>query len=173
MQAARAIPLVEHNSRAMSNTLASLLKSEFSRLARKEIRAETSSLKKASAQHRSTIAALRREVEALKRQLKAKNRSERMQAVDEEATPRHRFRRDGLATHRKTLGLSAADYGRLIGVSSQTIYKWEGAKSRPRSTQLEALAGVRGLGKREAAQRLEQLATEAAQPAGKRARKRG
>ncbi|MDZ4073711.1 MAG: hypothetical protein U1E04_03055 [Hylemonella sp.] len=39
---------------------ASLLKTEISRIARKEIRAETEILKKASAQYRSDIAALKR-----------------------------------------------------------------------------------------------------------------
>jgi len=40
--------------------IASLLKSEISRIARKEVRAETQTLKKASAQYRSDIAALKR-----------------------------------------------------------------------------------------------------------------
>lgn len=40
--------------------IASFLKSEISRIARKEIRAETETLKKASSQYRSDIAALKR-----------------------------------------------------------------------------------------------------------------
>lgn len=40
------------------STFANQLKSEISRLAKKEVRAETQALKKASAQYRSEIAAL-------------------------------------------------------------------------------------------------------------------
>lgn len=50
--------------------IAIALKSEISRLARKEIRAETGSLKKAASQYRSQLAALKRRVETLERQLR-------------------------------------------------------------------------------------------------------
>jgi DNA-binding transcriptional regulator YiaG len=65
-----------------------------------------------------------------------------------------RFRADGVKSHRAKLGLSALDYGRLVGVSGLTIYHWEGGKSRPRRQQLAKLAAIRGLGKREAIKRL-------------------
>ncbi|MFM8575649.1 MAG: helix-turn-helix domain-containing protein, partial [Limnohabitans sp.] len=55
---------------------------------------------------------------------------------------------------RKKLGLSAAEMGQLIGVSPQSIYHWETGKTRPRASQLEAIAAVRKLGKREVAARL-------------------
>lgn len=41
-----------------------------------------------------------------------------------------------------------------MGVSRQTIYAWERGKTRPRKSQLGAIAAVRLLGKREAAERL-------------------
>jgi DNA-binding transcriptional regulator YiaG len=65
-----------------------------------------------------------------------------------------RFRKDGLKTHRAKLGLSAKDYGTLVGVSGLTIYHWESGKSKPRRRQLPAIAAVRSLGKREALARL-------------------
>ena len=68
-----------------------------------------------------------------------------------------RFRADGIKSHRTKLGLSAKDYGRLVGVAGLTIYQWEGGKNRPRAAQLAKLAAVRGLGKREAIKRLELL----------------
>lgn len=55
--------------------IASVLKSEISRIARKEVRAEIDSLKKASAQYRSAIAQLRREVSDLNRKLKQADRA--------------------------------------------------------------------------------------------------
>ena len=53
----------------MSN-IASVLKEEISRIARKEIRRETASLKKSSTMYRSEIAALKRRVHELERQLR-------------------------------------------------------------------------------------------------------
>jgi transcriptional regulator with XRE-family HTH domain len=53
--------------------------------------------------------------------------------------------------------LSAADYGKLVGVSGLTVYHWEHGKSRPRKAQLASLAAVRGIGKREAMAKLEVL----------------
>jgi uncharacterized repeat protein (TIGR01451 family) len=66
-----------------------------------------------------------------------------------------RFVPKGLRSHRARLGLSADEYGRLVGVSAQTIYSWEGETSTPRAAQRASLAAVRGLGKREAHARLE------------------
>jgi DNA-binding transcriptional regulator YiaG len=148
----------------MSN-IASVLKSEIVRLARREIRGEVASLRKASTQHRATIAALRREVQQLRQQLRSSAKSARTSApAAQEGELKLRFRPAGLAAHRKKLGLSAQDYGLLVGVSGQTIYHWEEGQ-RPRAAQLQALAGVRGIGKREAAKRLADLAEKTERPA--------
>jgi DNA-binding transcriptional regulator YiaG len=68
-----------------------------------------------------------------------------------------RFTAKGLRSQRKRLGLSATDYGKLVGVATQTIYNWETGVSRPRKQQLPVLASLRDMGKREAQARLEQL----------------
>jgi DNA-binding transcriptional regulator YiaG len=142
--------------------IASTLKAEISRIARKEIRNETEDFKKASAQYRASIAALRRRIDALERELKrAGKQPPRQQAsreVDAESSVTRRFSASRLAATRKKLGLSAADFGALIGVTGQSIYKWETGVARPRAKQLEAIASVRGIGKREAADRLQALA---------------
>jgi len=65
-------PSARHNARTPN--IASVFKSEIARVARKEIRAETDSLKKASAQYRSTVAALKRDVAALGKQLKQQSK---------------------------------------------------------------------------------------------------
>jgi len=138
--------------------LATLLKSEISRIARKEVRAETQAFKKASAQYRSDIAALKRRVASLESTLKKldKTGSRSRKTAEEPAQLPLRFRVDGFATLRKKLGLSAADMARLLGVSAQSVYHWESGKSKPRAGQLAAIAQVRKLGKREAAARLAQ-----------------
>jgi DNA-binding transcriptional regulator YiaG len=138
----------------------SVLKSEISRLARKQTRVEVASLKKAVSQQRAQIASLRRELEALQRAVKkaSKAGARSIQTVyasegsgEERAL---RFRASGLVSHRKRLGLSAADFGKLLGVSGQSVYKWETGEVRPRRSQLEAIAAVRRLGRREALARL-------------------
>jgi DNA-binding transcriptional regulator YiaG len=144
--------------------IGSVLKAEISRLARREIRSEVASLRKASAQQRSSIAALRREID----QLRKKQRSLGTPSAAGERAPQgemqRRFRPGGLATHRKKLGLSAQDYGALVGVTGQSIYKWEDGRARPRAAQLEALAAVRGIGKRKAAKLLEAIQTAGQEP---------
>ncbi len=138
--------------------LAALLKSEISRIARKEVRAETAALKKASAHYRSEIAALKKRIANLESALnKLGKASKRAPATAEESEPQAlRFRADGFASLRQKLGLSAAEMARLLGVSAQSVYHWEGGKSKPRTGQLAAIAQVRKLGKREAATLLAQ-----------------
>jgi DNA-binding transcriptional regulator YiaG len=152
----------DQQSQRMPN-IAAVLKSEIGRIARKEVRTETQDLKKASVQYRSHIAALRRRIESLERQLKRATRGKaRPAAAAEESSdeqgPQRRFSAKRLAAQRHKLGLSAADFAALLGVSAQSIYKWEFGKSRPRARQIEAIAALRGIGKREAVQRLEALA---------------
>ena len=143
----------------MSN-IASVLKQEITRLARKEVNAQTAALRKASAHHRREIAQLKRRCNALSKQVaflenqERKRGARRASASDVEGK---RFSRRGLKAHREKVGLSAADYATLVGVSAQTIYNWERGKSKPRQEQLASLVAVRDLGKREAWKRLELL----------------
>jgi DNA-binding transcriptional regulator YiaG len=138
---------------------AAQLKAEISRIARKEVRAETAALKKASAQHRAEIAELKRRVVKLEASLRrmGKASSARVEAVLDTEAPALRFRSGGFASLRKKLGLSAAEMARLLGVSAQSVYHWETGKSRPRASQLAAIAQIRKLGKRKAAERLEAM----------------
>ena len=73
------------------------------------------------------------------------------------ATGNVRFVAKGLKSQRSRLALSAADYGSLVGVSAQSIYNWEQGHASPRPAQLKMIAALRGLGKREAQERLKQL----------------
>ena len=135
-------------------------KAEVARLARKELNASLGVLRKASAQHRRDIAALKRQVATLERRLAFLEGREKKRLEKGPSKPAERplrFSAKGLKAHRARLGLSALEYGRLVGVSHITIYNWEHEKVRPRQKQLEALAAVRRLGKREALQRLELL----------------
>ncbi|HSD42462.1 MAG TPA: helix-turn-helix domain-containing protein [Burkholderiales bacterium] len=134
-----------------------LLKEEITRLSRKEIRRQLAGVKKASAQYRRHIAALRRRIAGLERQVTVLGTRGlgREATAAAQSTRRTRFVAKGLHSHRTRLGLSAEEYGRLVGVSAQTIYSWERRESAPRAEQRASLATVRGLGKREARARLE------------------
>src|SRR4051812_34918962 len=138
--------------------IASALKEEISRLARKELRANTDSLKKAVATYRSEIAALKRRMQTLERQV-AKGSKQRAVAPEEEVEEGQslRFRPEGLKKHRQRLGLSAADVAKILGVSSLSVYNWESGKTRPRAKQLQTIAQLRTMGKKDAAKRLEAL----------------
>ena len=65
-----------------------------------------------------------------------------------------KFRADWLKAHRKRTALSAEDYGKLVGASGQSVYAWESGRTRPRKEQVGALASIRGIGRREAQERL-------------------
>lgn len=142
------------------SSFADQLKSEIARIARREARSETRALKKANVQYRADIAALKRRLNeaerAVARLARGQNRVTRLSADEPTpaAAPGLRFRVTGFANLRKKLGLSAAEMGRLVGVSAQSVYQWETGKARPRPAQLQAIAGVRQLGKREVAARL-------------------
>jgi DNA-binding transcriptional regulator YiaG len=139
--------------------IGALLKDEIARLSRREVRRQVESMKKASAQHRRHIATLKREVSTLRREVaRLSGRSQKNgSTATEPATAPTRFAPKGLKTHRLRLGLSANDYGKLAGVSAQSVYNWEQGIAKPRAEQRAALAALRSVGKREATARLEQL----------------
>ena len=142
--------------------IAALLKSEISRVARKEVRAEIEALKKTVSTQRSQIAALRKRTEAaeklIKRLGKDGGRASAPAAAQEPDSPAvARFSAKGLKSRRKMLGLSAAELGLLLGASGQSVYKWEEGEARPRAQFLPAIAAFRSMGKREAMARLEEL----------------
>ncbi len=149
--------------------LAAVLRDEVTRLARKEARSQTESLKKASAQYRRDIAALKRQVAKLERQVSLLEglvlKKPQVPPISDGAA-RVRFTARGLRLQRQRLGLSAASYAQLVGVSPQSIYNWEQGITRPRKEQVAALVALRGIGKREAQARLRQLAKR--KPGGKK-----
>ena len=140
--------------------IAAVLREEISRLSRKEVRSQVDATKKATTQHRRHIATLKRQVAQLERQVALLSRKvlDTPQAVSTASTTtRPRFVAKGLRSQRKRLGLSATDYGKLLGVTAQSIYNWERELASPRIEQLSRLAALRGIGKRKAAERLKQL----------------
>lgn len=140
--------------------IASILKSEISRVARKEVRSEIAGLRKAATVHRTEIAALKRRTQALERELRRLGSARPKVAAEpnsDESPQTLRFSAKGLATQRKRLGLSADDCGLLLGASGQSVYNWEAGKARPRAKLLAAIAALKTLGKKQASANLEPL----------------
>lgn len=140
-------------------TIASALRDEISRVARKEVRAHTEGIKKASGQRRHDVAELKRRVSELERTL---GRLVRLanEAGDAKATSKQpassRITSAGVLALRKRLDLSQKELGALADVSAQTIYNIEqGGEPRPKTAA--SLIALRAIGKREARARLAKL----------------
>lgn len=156
----------------MSNILKEL-KSEITRLARKEIKQELSPARKAIVAQRGLIADLRRQVNAMQKELnglkKAVPAPEKTILAKE---PKGRFwmTGKGVKAMRKKTGLTQEKFGMLVGVSVPTVVNWEKAKGKLnlRKAAAGALQGLRGKGKREVA---EMLPKEAKAPKAKAKKK--
>lgn len=139
----------------------SVLREEIARLSRREIRKQTQHTKKLTAEHRHHIVALNRKLIELERTLAklVRHASRRASAAagrsgDGAEGPKLRFVAKGLRSHRNRLGLSAVDFGKLVGVSANSVYAWESGATTPRREQLAKIAALRTMGKREAMKRL-------------------
>lgn len=139
---------------------ANALRDEVTRLAKKANKSELQALRKATSEYRHQIAALKRELASVQRVLRKLSRGGSASAPDSESageTQQLRFSAKGFAKKRQQLGISAAAMGKLLGVSALSVYKWESGQTRPRQKQLQSIAAVRALGKREARAKLEEL----------------
>jgi DNA-binding transcriptional regulator YiaG len=137
--------------------IAGVLKEEICRLAKKEAKAQVGKTQKASAQYRRDIANLKRLMSQQKKEIKLLKKQQGQTPKEEGPLESVRFSARSVKAQRNRLGLSAADYGKLVGVSGLTIYNWEHGKSKPRKAQLAALVAVRGIAKREALKKLAEL----------------
>ena len=142
--------------------IGTVLREEITRLSRRETRSQVVPTKKATARHRKEIATLKRQVAQLERQVTLLSRKvlagpSATAPLSSAPAKRVRFVAKGLRAQRQRLGVSQPDFGRLLGVSAQTIYNWEHEDARPRDEQLAKIAALRALGKREAGERLKQL----------------
>jgi DNA-binding transcriptional regulator YiaG len=141
--------------------LAGMLKDTMRRLAKREIKAETGKTRQAVAKYRRDIARLKRDIQAHQKEIAALQGREQKRLGQPpaagESVEKVRFSARSVAAQRKRLKLSAADYGKLLGVSGLTVYSWERGSRRPRKAQLVSLAAARKIGKREARARLDLL----------------
>lgn len=140
--------------------IASILKSEIQRLAKKEVKAATAPLHK-------TILSLRKELSALKKCQKATAKSAKVstksmtvakEASSEEAKgPRVRPTGKTIATLRQKFGMTQGDFGKLLDVSNATILKWEKTEGalNMRTASRQAFISIQKLGAKAARAQLE------------------
>jgi phage-related minor tail protein len=98
--------------------IATVLKEEIARVARKEVRSETENLKKASAQYRSEIAALKRRVTALEKLVSSLEKTKASSPKIPKQSSPLRYSAKGLSAQRQRLGLSGPEMAALLGVST-------------------------------------------------------
>lgn len=139
--------------------LLTALREEIRKQARKEVRASLDRTKKSVTTHRREIAELKKQLAAAQKRIafledRERKRIENSTANTTKTDSIRRFSAKSVRAHRERLGLSATEYGLLLGVSAQVVYKWEKGRGRPQKGQLSALAELRSAGKKEVRERL-------------------
>jgi len=130
------------------------LQSEIARVARKEIRKELDPIKRVNASQRKYIADLRRELTDLQKEVKRlqKELGNDLPAVNEEPEQRFWITGKGVLSLRKRLGLTQIEFAELVGITQQTVVRWEKTEGkvplRGESVQVR-LQELRSMGKKE------------------------
>ncbi len=129
------------------------LKSEITRLTKKQLRATCLPLARDVRQLKRTVSAVRKTVAVLAKlgaDWQAERAAERakLAAVPEEVKTA-RISPRLIKKLRTRLGISQAELATLIGVSTNAVGFWEQGKSRPTDRNKEALVALRKLGRRE------------------------
>src|SRR5512136_1092433 len=148
----------------MSNVV-KILKAEIARISKKEAKSATQGIGKSNAWLRKVVADLRKRVLMLEKENKRlaatvkKYRVAKPEETDQEEGRKARFTSRGIRSLRKKLRLSQADFGKLLGTTRHAVYMWEkkaGALNLRDKTKA-AILSIRGLGAREAKDKLKEL----------------
>jgi DNA-binding transcriptional regulator YiaG len=142
------------------------LKSEITRLAKKEMRATYLPLARDVRRLKRTVSALCRTVAPLARlgtEFEAQRTADRARlAAAPEEVQTSRISPRLVKKLRKRLGVTQGELAVLVGVSQSAVASWEYAKAKPEGHNREALVALRKLGRREVRQILAAKAAEAA-----------
>lgn len=144
--------------------IAKVLKDEIARIAKRQARAFAGPLKKHAVALRHDVADLKRVVAGLQKDNARLVKEAEARALAKPQVPEEKVRRmwvfaKGVRSMRKKLGLSQAEFAKLIGVSAQAVTLWENkdGKLDLRNSTKEAILGIRSLGAREARRRLDAM----------------
>jgi len=143
--------------------LSQVLKAEIARISRKEAKSFANPLRSSTVYLKKTVIELKRKVAALeaenKRLVAFNSKLHKQPQINPEEAKKARITSKGVHKLRAKLGLTQEGFAKLIGVSTQAVFGMEkkGGRLRLRSATLSNLLAIRGLGKREAKKRLEEI----------------
>ena len=133
--------------------IATLLKEEISKIARKEVQDQVRELKQTVREQRDAIARLEKQIGSAKAATKsaaAKPAAKtRKPAGDGDRRKQRRIAPNTIKKHRKRLKLSQAELGEILNVSTNTVLRWEAGTSKPRRKHLPGLDQLRTISMRE------------------------
>ena len=142
--------------------IAQVLKSEITRLAKKEAKALNNPTKATTIQLKKTVATLKAQVATLEKsnailQKHVEDLIASQPKPQEETEVKGWISGKGVKSLRKKLNVTQGELAKLVGVSMSAVVQWEAKKSmlKLRKDTLKALMAVRGIGAREARKRLE------------------
>jgi len=145
-------------------TFAQRFQDEIRRLARKELKGELASLRGENVALRRTVSELRKRVDKLARTTKKVEKAAvELEVVkperEEDDAVRARISGKTIRNLRARLGLTQADFARLVDVSPQSVYQWEreDRQLRLRKATKAAVVAAKGLGARAARAKLEEM----------------
>ncbi len=159
--------------------IAAVLKQEILRLAGKAVRAAVTPMKKEKVALKKAVRALRKQVRKLEEDTRIlMAQQERHGKLVVGAIPGDklsiRITAKGMRSLRRKLGLTQAEFAKLIGVTQQTIWLWEKKDGalRVRQETKKAIYAIRGIGAREAKRRVQDMAKPATRRRGPRSKAR-
>lgn len=140
--------------------VASVLKQEIARLARKQVMAATRRQSKQMRSLKATLRDLRAQVASLNHAVARLSKVTSVQLSHEQQNHKPaavRVSPKSIRKHRVRLRLSQVEMAQLLRVSKNTVVLWEAGKVRPQGDNRTGLAQLRGLGVREARAMLESM----------------
>lgn len=160
--------------------IAKVLKEEISRISRHEAKVAITPIRKPTLKLRKDVANLKSRLAALEKAYKAlqalmtKCQAAQPEPATEQADKVEKgwISGKGIKSLRKRLGLSQKEFGKLTGVTGHAVVLWESKSGmlNLRKATKAAVFAVRGLGAREAKQRLAEMGKKAATKVSKPAR---
>jgi len=141
-----------------------VLKQEIARIARKEAKALVAPVKKPSGSARRAVADIKRRVAALEKagrqsRIALAKLTAAQPVISEAEAGKARITARGMRSLRRHLRLSGNEFAKLLGVTSQAVYNWDKRSGalKVRPTTRTAILELRGLGAREARERLDAM----------------
>jgi DNA-binding transcriptional regulator YiaG len=137
------------------------LKAEIQRISRREIRSSVTPIRGSNIALKKTVANLKMRIAVLeaanKRLLSFQRKAQEQQPA--EAPRKIRLSAKTINAFRAKLGLTQTEFGKLIGVSTQNVHMMEHKEGRlnVRKKTLGNILSIRGIGKKEAKKRLEEI----------------